>query len=62
MPYQKYRKNIYKPLTKTRKKNQKNGATDTQIDLSAINKQLEETIRVARQVKEGIVGGSRVGG
>ncbi|XP_030379476.1 uncharacterized protein LOC115627793 isoform X3 [Scaptodrosophila lebanonensis] len=30
----------------------KNGATDTQIDLSAINKQLEETIRVARQVKE----------
>ncbi|EDW26940.1 GL22929, partial [Drosophila persimilis] len=29
-----------------------NGATDTQIDLSAINKQLEETIRVARQVKE----------
>jgi len=39
-------------LTKTRKKNQKNGATDTQIDLSAINKQLEETIRVARQVKE----------
>jgi hypothetical protein len=28
-----------------------NGATDTQIDLSAINKQLEETIRVARQVK-----------
>jgi len=52
MPYHKYRKNIYKPLTKTRKKNQKNGATDTQIDLSAINKQLEETIRVARQVKE----------
>ncbi|XP_064555205.1 keratin, type II cytoskeletal 1 isoform X1 [Drosophila montana] len=30
----------------------KNGATDTKIDLSAINKQLEETIRVARQVKE----------
>ncbi|KAM7347671.1 uncharacterized protein ACRADG_007191 [Cochliomyia hominivorax] len=30
----------------------KNGATDTQIDLSAINKQLEETIRVARQVQE----------
>lgn len=30
----------------------KNGATDTQIDLTAINKQLEETIRVARQVKE----------
>ncbi|XP_032308134.1 uncharacterized protein LOC6501922 isoform X2 [Drosophila ananassae] len=30
----------------------KNGASDTQIDLSAINKQLEETIRVARQVKE----------
>lgn len=29
-----------------------NGATDTKIDLSAINKQLEETIRVARQVKE----------
>lgn len=30
----------------------KNGATDTQIDLSAINKQLEETIRVARQVQQ----------
>ncbi|XP_037937633.1 uncharacterized protein LOC119671169 isoform X2 [Teleopsis dalmanni] len=30
----------------------KNIATDTQIDISAINKQLEETIRVARQVKE----------
>ena len=30
----------------------KNGASETQIDLSAINKQLEETIRVARQVKE----------
>ncbi|XP_034477594.1 uncharacterized protein LOC117784083 isoform X2 [Drosophila innubila] len=30
----------------------KNGATNTKIDLSAINKQLEETIRVARQVKE----------
>ncbi|XP_023176660.2 keratin, type II cytoskeletal 2 epidermal isoform X2 [Drosophila hydei] len=30
----------------------KSGATDTKIDLSAINKQLEETIRVARQVKE----------
>ncbi|KAL7742869.1 hypothetical protein ACLKA6_016235 [Drosophila palustris] len=29
-----------------------NGATDTKIDLTAINKQLEETIRVARQVKE----------
>lgn len=30
----------------------KNVASETQIDLSAINKQLEETIRVARQVKE----------
>ncbi|KAI9590185.1 hypothetical protein GQX74_008353 [Glossina fuscipes] len=30
----------------------KDVATDTQIDLSAINKQLEETIRVARQIKE----------
>uniref|UniRef100_A0A1A9X0C2 Uncharacterized protein n=1 Tax=Glossina brevipalpis TaxID=37001 RepID=A0A1A9X0C2_9MUSC len=29
-----------------------NVATDTQIDLTAINKQLEETIRVARQIKE----------
>lgn len=32
--------------------NIKDVATDTQIDLSAINKQLEETIRVARQIKE----------
>lgn len=56
---------IAKPMTKSHKnptkrkmqncknpKNKQNGASDTQIDLSAINKQLEETIRVARQVKE----------
>lgn len=51
MPYQKYCKKSNDKNPK-RKKTQKNGATDTQIDLSAINKQLEETIRVARQVKE----------